>query len=303
MKSKIAMMVGERCIVCKGSSWTPIYQNTLLRCKKCQFTTANIRKGTSDLRKIYTSSYFKGEEYLDYIAEKNALQHNFRRRLSYLLRNNLVSKGGNILEIGCAYGFLGETAREMLAAQYTGFDVVREACVHAKLLNPESIIICGDYLKYQSPNTYDSVFMFDVIEHLKHPQRFIRKIYDELKGNGRLIITTGDIDTLLPKLQKHRWRMIHPPTHLHYFSRKTLTLLLEKNGFGVRDIRYFPTCRSVKQIFFSLFMLHKKITPFTHLLYKCIPESLFISINTFDIVFLVAQKNPDPKVLNTETDN
>jgi hypothetical protein len=50
---------------------------------------------------------------------------------------------------------------------------------------------------------------------------------------GVVAISTGDIGAWLPRLQRARWRQVHPPTHLWYFSVGTLTRLLESVGFRV----------------------------------------------------------------------
>ena len=54
-----------------------------------------------------------------------------------------------------------------------------------------------------------------------------------IEKGGKTYITTGDISAALPRFQKEKWRMIHPPSHLHYFSKKTLTLLLERYDLKV----------------------------------------------------------------------
>ncbi len=66
--------------------------------------------------------------------------------------------------------------------------------------------------------------------------KYISKISNEIGSNGRLYITTGDIESWLSKIQKKKWRLIHPPSHLHYFSKKTITQLLEASDFIVEKI-------------------------------------------------------------------
>ena len=84
--------------------------------------------------------------------------------------------------------------------------------------------------------------------------------------------------------------MIHPPSHLHYFSKKTITQLLEKNHFEVKAVLYKPVYRSVKQIFYSLFLLNKPGTKLREAIFKRIPEKWFIPLNTYDIMHVIARK-------------
>ena len=51
-------------------------------------------------------------------------------------------------------------------------------------------------------------------------------------------MTTGDIGSLMARWRGARWRQIHPPTHLHYFSKLTLAQLLERHGFTVAYAGY-----------------------------------------------------------------
>ena len=133
--------------------------------------------------------------------------------------------------------------------------------------------------------------MWDVIEHLVNPEEFIKKASFETKRNGRIYITTGDISAWLPKKQKEKWRMIHPPTHVHYFTKNSITRLLNKHGYEIERISYPPVSRSIRVIFYSLFILNKKPFKLFQWIYKLIPEKASIKLNTFDIMFVIARKS------------
>ena len=132
--------------------------------------------------------------------------------------------------------------------------------------------------------------MWDVIEHLITPNKVREKISEEIDSGGRLYITTGDIDAVIPKIRKASWRMIHPPTHLHYFSKKTLSILLEKYGFKVTHIKYPSVSRSIKLIFYSLFILNKSPNKLLFKIYNIIPNHWYFPFNSFDIMFVIAEK-------------
>ncbi len=279
-----------RCIVCNSDNFTEMYENTLLKCSNCDFIFANMEATDEQLKAIYSEDYFKGNEYLDYLMDKAAIQKNFSKRLHQIQVNsnqsNLIA-----LEIGCAYGFFGEVFVEKFKnADYTGIDVVPEAISYGKQTLKLNLVL-QDYLTYPNIQKFSHVFMWDVIEHLPRPDLFIEKISHELQKDGELHITTGDIGAWLPKMQKQNWRMIHPPTHLHYFSSQTLTLLLIKHGFSIKSISYQPVYRSIKQIFYSLFLLNKPRRDIFEKIFHTIPEKWFIPINTFDIMHLIALKN------------
>jgi hypothetical protein len=133
--------------------------------------------------------------------------------------------------------------------------------------------------------------MWDVIEHLSDPGTFLAKAYKECKPGAMVYLTTGDFGALLPRLQGKKWRMIHPPTHLHYFTKKSMTALLEKHGFEPVFFKYPPIYRSLGLIYFALFILNKKPSRFHQWIYRRIPRAAAIPFNTFDIFFVGAKKS------------
>jgi len=72
------------CIVC-GGTYTPTQRLPgLVQCNNCSFLSAKVSISDEELRALYGQGYFKGEEYLDYIAEEPSLRLNFRTRLTTL---------------------------------------------------------------------------------------------------------------------------------------------------------------------------------------------------------------------------
>ncbi len=280
----------DHCILCGNNEYIPLYNQTLKKCRSCGLITANMEISDAILESVYKEKYFKGDEYLNYLQDKEAIQLNFRKRIQDIRKIVAVSNPiSNCLEIGCAYGFFGEVFSIAYPAAYKGIDIVPEAIEHARK-KLQLDVICGDYLEQPSPEMpYSDVFLWDVIEHLAHPETFLTKIHNELKPGGRLYITTGDISALLPHIQRRKWRMIHPPSHIYYFSRAHLTRLLQQHGFRVVHVSYPAVYRSIRQIYYSLFLL-KKPGCLAGKLFKLIPASWFIPLNTFDIMFVTAVK-------------
>ena len=66
--------------------------------------------------------------------------------------------------------------------------------------------------------------------------------------------------------------------------------VLSNNGYEVERITYPPVSRSIRVIFYSLFILNKKPSRLINWFYKLIPEKASIKINTFDIMFVIAKK-------------
>ena len=67
-------------------------------------------------------------------------------------------------------------------------------------------------------------------------------------------------------------------------------MLLERYDLKVVRIGYPATARSLRQIYYSLFLLNKRRNRFKEFAYRHIPEDASISLNTYDIMLAVAEK-------------
>lgn len=102
---------------------------------------------------------------------------------------------------------------------------------------------------------FDVTVMWDVVEHLERPDLFLARIGALSAPGALLYVTTGDIGSLVARVQGRKWRMIHPPTHVHYFSRETLARLLAHHGWRVIETRAVGVARSWRQVLYSLLVL------------------------------------------------
>ena len=75
--------------------------------------------------------------------------------------------------------------------------------------------------------------MWDVIEHLNDPDLYLKKINKITNNDGILALTTGNIASFNARFSKQNWRLIHPPSHIHYFSRESMTKILKNNPLNI----------------------------------------------------------------------
>jgi len=280
-------MITKACLVCDQTELNP-YLKGLLKCAFCGFVTADLTIEKDQLATLYGKDYFFGNEYVDYLKDKDILQCNFRKRLKSIVK---YREKGHLLEVGCAYGFFLDLAKDFFAVK--GYEICQDAVDYARSLSLD--VECGDLLQANIPqNSFDVIVLWDVIEHLAKPHLYLEKSNLILNQNGLLCITTGDIGSLNARLRREKWRMIHPPTHLHYFSKDTLRLLLKKNGFQVVHQEYIGVARSVKQIAYSLLMLgENKYSKLYKMVEKTKLSNLQFSLNLRDIIFVIARKKQD----------
>jgi 2-polyprenyl-3-methyl-5-hydroxy-6-metoxy-1,4-benzoquinol methylase len=78
---------------------------------------------------------------------------------------------------------------------------------------------------------FDIITIWHVLEHLKEPEKYIEKIRDLLKNDGKLIIEVPNFDSWTRRLAGKYWLSLDLDYHTHFFTSKSLAGLLEKYGF------------------------------------------------------------------------
>lgn len=188
-----------------------------------------------DPASIYTEDYFQGghvDGYADYRGSEAELRQEFRQVLA-ALRTHV--RGGRLIELGCAYGYFLEEARA--AFEVCGVEIsehARAACIARGL--EVSREASPEFLARTGP--FDAAVMLDVLEHMPDPGAALRALHANMRPGGQLLITTGDFGSLLSRAMGKRWRLMTPPQHLWFFSRRTVTALLARHGFEVHTFEH-----------------------------------------------------------------
>lgn len=98
---------------------------------------------------------------------------------------------GRAIELGCGEGFSTERLRAMLptAIQLDASEYVSSLVPLAQAKNPTVTITVENIYELQhEPETYDLVFLLEVLEHLDHPEQALEQIAKILKPGGKLIL-------------------------------------------------------------------------------------------------------------------
>ena len=214
----------------------------------------------------YQKGYFTGNKklraYADYEGDKAVISLNMRnylrkirsivgaRRASPVSTKNAPAHRPKLLDCGCAMGFFMEEANRMGFDAY-GVDISKYAAERAQYLFDGKVKL-GPVEKVDKIFTkekFDVITMFDLIEHLKDPILVIKKLKKLLNNDGIIVLQTGDVSSNWARRQGQNWHFFAPPQHLHFFSRDTITKMLESAGFKVIKIETEGKWVSLRYLF------------------------------------------------------
>lgn len=177
----------------------------------------------------------------DYIEEEAGQRQTAQEVLAHVER---LTTPGRLVDLGCWVGFLLAEARARgwdvlgiepsefasgFARERLGVDVRTEEIERAQL----------------DPESFDAAVMADVLEHLPDPARALDRVRHALVPGGVLALALPDAGSAVARAMGRRWWSVIP-THLHYFTRDSVQLLLARNGFDPARIATAPKSFTVR---------------------------------------------------------
>ncbi len=295
------------CPVCAGSDFAPLFRSyrtvpepapvtsdpyhvtyssrrliRLIVC--CRGCGLGILPGPS--RGDVTATYADGADAM-YVLQAEERIRNAHR----LLR--LVPRGGRLLDVGCACGFLLVAARER-GFSVQGVELSAWAAEYARREFGLSVWQGSLEDAPLEPGTWDVVVMADVIEHLDDPRAALAKIHQLLVPGGRVLILTPDLGSLAARVAgAHWWGLLDD--HYHYFTRSALRRLLETEGFAVQRVVALDREFSVGYWVYKLSQYSPRLqragAALTRMLHL---YRLRVPVNLGDQMACIAQKRPQP---------
>jgi SAM-dependent methyltransferase len=190
------------------------------------------------MQEVYRqTSYYEGGAHgyahTSYLDQERALRATFQRLLRNLARRGLT--GGDLLEIGCGYGYLLDEAR-LFFNRRVGTEFSTRAAEIASATGAE--VFVGGLEQIPSERKFDSVIATQVIEHVYEPLLFVKRLAGHTNPGGHILLATPDIGGVLRKLMGRRWPSFKVPEHVLYFDYQTLGSLMRRAG--LKDVHRFP---------------------------------------------------------------
>ncbi|MBK8870186.1 MAG: class I SAM-dependent methyltransferase [Elusimicrobia bacterium] len=204
----------------------------VVRCRQCGLAYRNPREATSTIEKAYISN-----EDPDALGEQECRSINAFLSLKTIRE---FREGGRLLEVGSSLGHFLNAARSTFDA--VGIEPNRWASRWARerfrVDVREGVLSPGLF----APDSFDVVVAIDLLEHVTDPQALVTSLSHLLVPGGVLYIVTPNIESLSCRLLG-RWWWGFRPSHLTYFSPKTMARMLSNAGLYVRQ------CRSYGRVF------------------------------------------------------
>lgn len=180
----------------------------LWKCKKCLSAFVQNVVTPDTAQRLYAQGHSASR--WSAVAFEEHKPHEIVAELARLFTN-----GKQHLDVGCSAGNLLDFSKER-GCLTTGIDYSSttrdfvERKGHAWFPSLEAL----------GPRNFDIITAFDVIEHLYDVRAFLQECRRRLQPGGRLVILTGNIDSLSARLTRHHWWYVSYPEHIVFPSIK-----------------------------------------------------------------------------------
>lgn len=111
--------------------------------------------------------------------------------VTYLAREAKVTAKSFVLDIGCGTGNYADLLQRLTLARVFGAEPSEGMLTKARQKNPNLVIHQADaeHLPFEA-NTFDFIYMTDVIHHIPHIDIMFAEVYRVLKPEGKVCIVT-----------------------------------------------------------------------------------------------------------------
>jgi SAM-dependent methyltransferase len=223
-----------RCPLCDSAEFRAEIEFSpfaVVQCSECQFFFLSPRLKEEAVTKIYQDDNYYNDSseagYANYLEQELALRATYRRFFNYLKRKELTQ--GDLLEIGCGFGYLLDEARPFFD-QRIGTDFSPCACEAAGKVADQ--VYLGGLEQISDDVSVDVVIALNVLEHTYDPVKFLADSKEILRPNGKLIIAVPNVDSFIRKLMGRNWPSYKVPEHTLYFSQHTLNKVMRDAGLS-----------------------------------------------------------------------
>ena len=219
----------------------------LVRCPRCDHRQTEPMPPDAVLERAYAGA--ASEDYIDEEAGQRETARRALERIEAFLEPVPIPDNGGprhrtLLDLGCWVGFLLAEAVER-GWDAVGVEPSEFASAYARD-RLELDVRTGELLTTPLPlQHFDAIVMGDVIEHLPRPAEALERIAALLRPRGIVWMALPDAGSLVARGLRARWWSVIP-THVQFFTRRSIRTLLEREGWTVLAIETAPKAFSVR---------------------------------------------------------
>lgn len=182
----------------------------------------------------------------DRLLSRNKLLLPHHRRAHEILLDRLavIDTTTPVLDIGCGDGFYLEMLRDLGFTNSVGIDPSLSQVDKARLKNlAVSVGQIEDLDDVHHPlrqTQYGAILLWDLLEHLEHPEHALTLVYDMLLPNGTVFINTVVCDSVYNRVQRfvqHTSRLAQStaidPSHIQPLTLAMVRTMLHNAGLSV----------------------------------------------------------------------
>jgi SAM-dependent methyltransferase len=219
----------------------------LVRCPTCGHRQTEPMPADAVLESAYADA--ASEDYIDEEAGQRETARRALARIEARLTPVPIPAGNGgprhrtLLDLGCWVGFLlseaGERGWDAIGVEPSAF---ASGYARARL---GLDVRTGDLFSTELPlHHFDAIVMGDVIEHLPRPGEALERMAALLRPGGIAWMALPDAGSVVARGLRARWWSVIP-THVQFFTRRSMRTLLERQGWTVLEIQTAPKAFSV----------------------------------------------------------
>lgn len=210
------------------------------QCKDCGLRFTNPRPEPDQIGK-----YYKFTDYVSHTDEEATgfINQLYRRVRRITLQQkegwikDLLPQKGTLLDIGCGTGdFAGHMQRRGWVVE--GVEPDESAANKARARH--GLTVWGEDHLLSTPQTYDVVTLWHVLEHVHALDERIRQFTSIVKRGGYLLIAVPNAEANDASYYREFWAAWDVPRHLYHFRGKVLRNRIEQAGFACVTEKSLP---------------------------------------------------------------
>jgi SAM-dependent methyltransferase len=236
----------DRCPVCSGTHLKDLYSckdytvsHETFQIKICGSCALGITTPRPDSEKL--DQYYLSDEYISHSGNSSGIVGSLYRTArkitlgwkQKLVESMISNKNRSILDFGCGTGefLLTMKKRGWIIAGVEPSNLAREKA--DSLLGITTL----PSLKDSGENKFSAITLWHVLEHVPDLNETLATFHKQIDKHGALFVAVPNYQSPDAEHYKQYWAGFDVPRHLWHFSKKSMTQLLNSNGFELIAIK------------------------------------------------------------------